>query len=330
VPYLLTERTIILDKYKKYSRNTYMPVRTTGGVFDEQVLTGSLAHYVVCGADFSGAMNSYGQPVPFSAAEIIFTKISEGAYINIMNPNEDNLSFALEAGRSVWDEISLTTMIQSLGNDVGTDHVDCSVCTVKRVPYIWGCGSGAESFLDLTDTPDSYAGFAGYVVTVNPAEDGLIFTPASAGANAFSFVASPSQPTITAVGSETLTLIAGTNMVITLDNTLKTATFDATGSGDNDFIPVPGGTALSISEKYFVTSAGTVTLPSLTGANTPGQSVTITKVIGITVLVDVGNPSDLIATDLGTTDQIEFDATQELVFIVSDMNTWNLQIGSLS
>lgn len=307
-----------------------MPIRTTGGVFDEQVLTGSLAHYVVCGANFSGAINSYGQPVPYSAAEIIFTKISEGAYINIMNPNECNLSFALEAGRSIWDEISLTAMIQSLGPDVGTDHVDCSVCNVKRVPYIWGCSDGAESFLDLTDTPDSYAGAAGLHVAVNATEDGLIFVPASAGANAFSFVASPAQPTITATGSDTLTLIAGTNMVITLDNTLKTATFDATGSATEEYIPIPGGTNLLINKKYFVTSAGTVTLPSLTGANTPGQVVTVAKKVGITVMINVGDISDLIDTDLGTTDSIEFDATQECIFIVSDANTWNLQIGSVN
>lgn len=306
-----------------------MPVRTTGGVFDEQVLTGSLAHYVVCGADFSGAINSYGQPVPFSAAEIIFTKISEGAYINIMNPNECNLSFALEAGRSVWDEITLTAMVQSLGPDVGTDHVNCSVCTVKRVPYIWGCSDGAESFLDLTDTPNSYAGAANYVVTVNPTETGLVFTPVGIVSNAFSFVASPSQPTISATGNDTLTLIAGTNMVITLDNTLKTATFDATGGASEDYIPVPGGTNLLITKKYFVTSAGTVTLPALSGANTPGQAVTVAKRVGITVMINVGDISDTIDTDLGTTDSIEFDATQECIFIVSDANTWNLQIGSV-
>src|SRR5574337_1733936 len=99
-----------------------MPVRQSGGVFDEQVLTGSLSHWVVCGADFSGAINSFGQPVPGSAAEIIFVDISKSAYINIMNPNECNLSFALEEGRSTWDEISLTAMVQSLGTDVGTDH----------------------------------------------------------------------------------------------------------------------------------------------------------------------------------------------------------------
>jgi hypothetical protein len=306
-----------------------MPVRQSGGVFDEQVLTGSLSHWVVCGADFSGAINSYGQPVPGSAAEIIFVNISESAYINIMNPNECNLSFALEEGRSTWDEISLTQMVQSLGPDVGTDHIDCSVCTVKRVPYIWGCNDGAETFLDLTDTPDSYAGSAGYIVQVNGTEDGLIFTPAPAGSNAFAFVASPLQPTLTAVGADTLTIVGGTNVTITTNAGTNELTIDA-GAASNDYIPVPGGSSLSISQKYFVTSAGTVTLPALTGLNTPGQSVTITKLVGITVLVDVGNPSDEINTDLGSTDQIEFDATQELVFVVSSLNDWELQIGSVN
>ncbi len=306
-----------------------MPIRTSGGVFNDQMLTGSLSHYVVCGADFSGAVNSYGQPVPFSAAEIIFNKIEAGAYVNIMNPNELNLSFALEEGRSIWDEASLTAMIQALGPDVGVDHVDCTVCICTRVPYVWDCGTGVESFLDLTDTPDSYAGAAGYVVTVNPGETGLIFTPATAS-NAFAFVASPTQPTLTAVGSDTLTILAGTNVVITTNSLTNELTINSTASGSNDYIPVPAGTSLAISQKYYVTSAGTVTLPALGLGNTPGQSVTITKKVGITVFVDVGDVSDEINTDLGSTDEIEFDSTQELVFVVSSDNDWELQIGSVN
>lgn len=305
-----------------------MPIRTTGGVFDEQVLTGSLAHYVIIGADFSGAMNSYGQPVPNSAAEIIFTKISEGAYINIMNPNEINLSFALEAGRSVWDEISLTNMVQSLGNNVGVDNLNLSICIVKQVPYIWGAGhGGAESFIDLSDAPGTYSGAAGYVVTVNPTEDGLIFLPASAGANAFSFVASPAQPTIDATGSDTLTFVAGPNIYITTSDVAKSITISS-GAGV-DYIPVPPGTALNIGSRYYVTAAGTVTLPPLTGSNyAAGRSVTVTKVIGITVMVNVGNMADVISTDLGDTDAIEFDATQECTFVSNGANSWELQIGS--
>lgn len=306
-----------------------MPVRQSGGVFDEQVLTGSLAHYVICGADFSGAINSFGQAVPFSAAEIIFTKISEGAYINIMNPNDCNLSFALEAGRSVWDEISLTAMVQSLGPDVGVDHIDCSVCTVKQVPYVWGCGTGGvDTFLELLDTPDSYAGAAGFVVAVNPGQTGLIFVPATAS-NAFAFVAVPLQPTLTSVGSDTLTIIPGSNIIITTNALAKSVTITSTAG--TDYVPVPPGTALLISTKYYVTGSGIVTLPPLTGSGyTAGRSVAVTKAIGTTVFINVGNVLDIISTDLGNTNSIEFDATQECIFVNNAAGAWELQIGSVN
>lgn len=307
-----------------------MPIRTTGGVFDEQILTGSLVHYVVCGADFSGAINSYNQPVPNSAAEIIFTEISRSAYINIMNPNDCNLSFALEAGRSTWDEISLTAMIQGLGNDVGADHIDCSVCTVKQVPYIWGCGTGgASTFLELTDTPADYTGLAGYAVVVDGTETGLTFVPATA-ANAYAFVTSPSQPTLTAVGADTLDIIAGTNVTITTNSGANSITIDATGGGSNDYIPVPPATTLAYSTKYYVTGAGTVTLPVGSGSGEPaGTSITVTKSPGTTVFVNTTVGPDLISTDLGDDTSIEFDATQELVFIFDGTNKWDLQIGSV-
>lgn len=306
-----------------------MPIRTNGGVFDQQILTGSLSHWVVCGADFSGAINSFGQPVPYSAAEIIFKNIEDGATINIMNPNDQNLSFALEEGRSIWDEISLTTMVQSLGTDVGTDHINCSICTVKRVPYVWGCGTEPESFLDLTDTPDSYAGAANYVVTVNPSETGLIFTPVGIVSNAFGFVASPSQPTITAVGNDTLTFIGGTNVNIVTNALAKSVTINSTAG--TDYIPVPPGTALGFSLRYFVTASGTVTLPHATGSGKPaGTSIIVTKPNSASIFINVTGPTDIISTDLGNTNSVEFDATQEVIFVFDGVSTWNLQIGSVN
>lgn len=306
-----------------------MPIRTSGGVFSDQMLTGSLSHYVVCGADFSGAINSFGQPVPFSAAEIIFNRIEAGAYVNIMNPNSCNLSFALEEDRSVWNEATLTAMIQALGPDVGVDHIDCTVCVCTRVPYVWSCGSGSESFLDLSDTPDTYAGSAGFVVTVNTGETGLIFTPATAS-NAFAFVAVPTQPTVTAVGSDTLTFLPGTNVVLTTNALARSVTIDAAGTPD--YIPVPSGTALGISKKYFVTSAGNVTLPVGTGSGiTAGKSIVVTKPVGVaSVHVDIGSILDIISTDLGLADCIDIDAEQECIFIFDGASTWNLQIGSVN
>lgn len=304
-----------------------MPIRTTGGVFDEQVLTGSLSHYVICGADFSGAINNFGQPVPHSAAEIIFTEISRSAYINIMNPNDCNLSFALETGRSTWDEVSLTTMVQALGNDVGADHIDCTLCTVKQVPYIWGCAASASTFLELTDTPPSYSGFAGYVVAVDGSETGLAFVPATSS-NAFSFVTSPSQPTLTSVGSDTLNIIAGDNILVTTNPGTNSVTFVSTAG--TDYIPVPPGTFLNFSTRYYVTSTGTVTLPVATGSGEPaGTSIIVTKPISSTVFINRGSVADNIQTDLGPTDSIEFDATQHLIFIFDGTSSWELQVGSV-
>jgi hypothetical protein len=315
-----------------------MPIRVHGGVFDQQILTGSLSHWVICGADFSGAINSYGQPVPYSAAEIIFKNIEEGATINIMNPNDCNLSFALEEGRSIWDEISLTTMVQSLGTDVGIDHIDCSVCTVKRVPYVWGCGTGATTFLDLTDTPDTYAGAANYVVTVNPTATGLIFTPVGITSNAFAFVAVPTQPTITALGSDTLTLLPGSNVVLTTNALTKSVTINSTAGVD--YVPVPSGTLLNFSTRYFVTGPfpvfpaplAFVTLPLGTGSGrAAGTSVIIAKPadgLGMISLLVNTQGADLINTDLGNTNSVEFDATQEIILVFNGISTWNLQIGS--
>jgi len=305
-----------------------MPVRVNGGVFNDQMITGSLRHFVLEGANFSGAINAFGQPVPGSAAEIIFTNISEDGFIDIMNPNQYNISFALEINRSHWDGPSLTAMVQSLGNDVGVDHIDCTVCTVTEVPYIWNLGSGGPtSFLQLSDTPSTYAGAANYVVTVNPGETGLIFTPAPSGVNAFSAVAIPTQPTITALGSSTLNFNAGSNVTLTSNALTRTVTIGSPGTVD--YIPVPPGTNLLISTRYFVTSSGTVTLPALSGSTPVGSSVIITKPVGAIVLVTVGNISDVIHTDLGDTDTVEFDATQEVILVCSDANSWNLQIGSV-
>lgn len=217
-----------------------MPVRTNGGVFNDQMVTGSLRHFVLEGADFSGAINAFGQPVPGSAAEIIFTNISEDGFIDIMNPNSFNISFALEINRSQWDASTLTMMVQSLGSDVGVDHINCTICTVTEVPYIWNLGSGS--------------------------------------------------------------------------------------GGSADYQPIPPGTSMVISTKYYVTSAGTVTLPSTIGAGfLRGHAVLVTKPATSVIFIGVGNVLDTILTDLGTTDMIEMDITQELIFIYNGANGWELQ-----
>jgi hypothetical protein len=316
-----------------------MPVRTSGGIFNQQILTGGLSHWVICGADFSGAINSYGRPVPGSAAEIIFVNLEDSATIDIMNPNSQNLSFALEENRSTWDEISMTSMIQELGTNVGVDDVNCSICIAKQVPYIWGCNDlTTESFLNLTDTPKTYVGAAGYIVTVNSTETGLIFTPASLGTFSYDFIEVPTQTTLSAITSDILTIIPGNNVTITTDFSANSLTINATG--DVDYTPVLSGTTLNFSTRYLVTGPFPVSplafviLPLATGSDRPpGTSVIIAKPANgngpVSLLVNTQG-SDIINTDIGTTNSLEFDATQEIIFIFDGTSTWNLQIGSVN
>lgn len=160
-----------------------MPVRTNGGVFCDQVLTGSLQHFRIVGADFTGAVDSNNMPVHGSAAEIIYNEISRRATISIMNPitNPLGMSFALETGRAGWTAAEIEVFVRSLGV-VGVDNVDVSNVTVEQVYYnLIPTGSGAATFLDLTDTPASYTGEGGKVLAVKTTEDGVEFITVSGG-----------------------------------------------------------------------------------------------------------------------------------------------------
>jgi hypothetical protein len=251
-----------------------------------------------------------------------------------MNPNSENLSFALEAGRSIWTAESLQEMIRGLGTDVGVDHLDLSDVIVEEVPYIFGLGGGSETFLGLTDTPDSYSGSAGYIVTVSPDETGLIFTdpstiiPPPGTQNAFSFVEVPGQPTLTAVDEDTLTIIPDPNITLTTDPLTNTITIGFIKTGIYSFVPITGGSTLVIDNRYFITSDGTLTLPTLTASNTPGEALSVTKRTDVTATIVVGEAGDIINTDLGPTDSIIFDATDQLIFVVSSESSWELQIGA--
>lgn len=307
-----------------------MATRTNGGIFDNQTITGSMRHFVLEGADFSGAIDQYGRPTPFSAAEIIFINITEKGSVNIINPTSYNISFALESDRSDWDGPSLTQMVRGLGNNVGIDHIDLTQCTVTEVPYIWNLGGGgATRFTLLSDVPSSYNGKNNYAVVVDSTATGLTFVPNVS--TAFSAVNVSAQPTVYASGSDTLTFVAGDNVNITTNAINKSVKIEAINALVNyevlDFItPV----AINVGHKYFVSVPGTVTLPSiLSNGIVAGKSIVIAKKNSITVTVQVNNiATEVISTDLGNTDSLEFDATQEVILICDGVSSWSLQIGT--
>lgn len=294
-----------------------MPVRVNGGVFNQQVITGSQRYFVIEGADFSGAFQN-GQPVPFSSAEIIFTMVSLRGYINIMNPYSNGISFALEINRSDWDADELQAAIQALGPDVGVDHVDCSVCTVEEVPFNFQyLGNGATAFIDLTDvvTPSLPNGYVHWDPTGT-------FLEYSLGVPSTIHIEDESAPlgdftTINFVGAGVSSAAFGNTVTVNIPG------------NDSVYIPVSPGAQLASNKKYFVTSSGTVFLPNFTG-EAVGTSVVVTKSPPNTnsVFVVSSNGSNSILTDIGLTDSIEIDSTVEVIFIYNG-SVWALQIGSI-
>ena len=337
-----------------------MPIRIHGGVFNQQVITGSQRYFVIQGADFSGSFQN-GQPVPYSAAEIIFNEISQRGYINIMNPYDIGISFALEINRSSWSAEGLQEMIQSLGTNVGVDHVDCTNCIVIEVPFNFQYLNGVQSFLDLSDTtipsiPNGYVlwNSTGTTLVYSPTipYSSITGAPSSvtkiiAGSN---IVISPSSGigdvTINASGTVGSTVniedegsLLGAADTINFTGAGVTATFLGTtatidipqggGSANFEYIPVAPGANLELDKRYFVTAAGTVYLPNFASAAI-GASVTVTKSCPNTNIVIVlsVNGATSVATDIGNTDGIEMDATAEAIFVY-DGTRWNLQIGSI-
>jgi len=59
-----------------------------------------------------------------------------------------------------------------------------------RISQVEASGVGAITFLELTDTPDTYVGEAGKSVVVNPTEDGLIFSTISGGSGSIAVLSS--------------------------------------------------------------------------------------------------------------------------------------------
>jgi hypothetical protein len=155
-----------------------MPERVHGGVFTDEVVTGLLRHFVITGADFSGAQDANGKPIYGSAASIVFQEITQKATVVIMNPISQvnrGMSFALESNRADWTADELQVMINGLGNNVGSDSLDLTTVKVEEVPYDFTVGASMK-FTDLLDTPNNYPnGFAGKGLAVTATEDGLKF-----------------------------------------------------------------------------------------------------------------------------------------------------------
>ena len=117
-------------------------------------------------------------------------------------------------------------------------------------------GGGANTFLELSDTPSSF-GTAGQIVAVNGTGDGLIFTDDQTGTgeanqNAFSTVAVSGQTDVTAdSATDTLTLAAGSNVTLTTSgNTVTIASTASGGASDFDALTDVSTASLTVDKIY--------------------------------------------------------------------------------
>lgn len=92
-------------------------------------------------------------------------------------------------------------------------------------------GSGASTFLDLTDTPSAFTGQAGKVATVNTGETALEFTAASGGGLTTGYRAEPSSTTSVATGTAVGTKIVTDTSVIDINSEHSTTKWVCKDSG---------------------------------------------------------------------------------------------------
>lgn len=176
----------------------------------------------------------------------------------------------------------------------------------KRGVSTTGGGGGVDNFLDLTDTPNSYVGFAGHGILVNPTATGLTYTsdPLDVfGVKEFTTISNVivGQPVYGYSVLEEVELakadIATTSRVIgfTVFDALATNSVGLINSGyitRSDWTAITGTITLSFGATYFLsnTASGMMTL---TAPITSGHYiVTLGVAVSDTIFsVNIGHPT---------------------------------------
>ena len=176
----------------------------------------------------------------------------------------------------------------------------------KRGATTGGGGPGATDFLDLTDTPNSYVGFSGHGILVNPTATGLVFTsdPLDVfGVREFTTISNVvvGQPVYGFSILEEVELakadVAVTSRVIgfTVFDALATNLVGLINSGyitRSDWTPITGTPTLTFGSPYFLDpfTAGqmTLTAPTISGQYVVPLGVAVSDTI---FSVNIGTPT---------------------------------------
>jgi len=181
-----------------------------------------------------------------------------------------------------------------------------------QIDDLYMTSSGVETFLDLTDTPESYTGYANKYVVVNEAETGLVFSDA--------IVVSGTEPP--ASGTGTIWYNNGNSLLYYWDDTRNkwlsayTHSFLFTYSGNIDGLYMSIGNVVNSYAHFNMLRDATIV--SVTADVDPVLSQTPTKAFEIQAdQSSIYNFSLVNYTYTDETLNVDIDAAQQLQMFVS-------------
>ena len=214
------------------------------GTVTNTMLAGSIANAKL--ANSSATLNS--QTLTLGGSLTLDTdNIGEGSS-NLYFTNErvdDRVNALLVAGSNItltYDDAGNTLTIAASGGGSGTVTEAFKTISV----------SGQDNIVadSATDTLTVAAG-SGITLTTNASTDTLTITNSGSASNSFETIAVSGQSNVVAdSGTDTLTLVAGSNMTITTDASTDTITFASTASGS-------GGSSSSFTKNTFTGDGST-------------------------------------------------------------------------
>ena len=265
------------------------------GTVTNTMLAGSIANAKL--ANSSATLNS--QTLTLGGSLTLDTdNIGEGSS-NLYFTNErvdDRVNALLVAGSNItltYDDAGNTLTIAASGGGSGTVTEAFKTISV----------SGQDNIVadSATDTLTVAAG-SGITLTTNASTDTLTITNSGSASNSFETIAVSGQSNVVAdSGTDTLTLVAGSNMTITTDASTDTITFASTASGGS------GGSSSSFTKNTF-TGDGSTTAFTL--------SKSVSNEDNLIVFIDAAYQADNVYSVSGTT----------LTFATAPVNTRLIEV----
>jgi len=264
------------------------------GTVTNTMLAGSIANAKL--ANSSATLNS--QTLTLGSSLTLDTdNIGEGSS-NLYFTNErvdDRVNALLVAGSNItltYDDAGNTLTIASSGGGSGTVTEAFKTISV----------SGQDNIVadSATDTLTVAAG-SGITLTTNASTDTLTITNSGSASNSFETIAVSGQSNVVAdSGTDTLTLVAGSNITITTNASTDTITFASTASGS-------GGSSSSFTKNTF-TGDGSTTAFTL--------SKSVSNEDNLIIFIDAAYQADNVYSVSGTT----------LTFATAPVNTRLIEV----